>query len=101
MFQEQVRVEDELAIAPWPHLSFGKSADREEIRRVLERAAEDDRFIGQLTHRGSKALQSYDLSLEAKAALLSGDVRWIEGHAGKLDARLRTWLDCRLQQEIW
>jgi hypothetical protein len=43
----------------------------------------------------------YDLSDEAKAALLSGDINWIEDRVGKLDARLRTWLDCRLQQEIW
>ena len=72
-----------------------------EILRVLDRAAEDNGFIAELTHRGAKALESYQLTLKAKAALLSGDIRWIEARVGNLDARLRTWPDCRLQQEIW
>ena len=72
-----------------------------EILRVLDRAAEDNGLIAELTHRGSKALEGYKLTLKAKAALLSGDIRWIEARLGKLNARLRTWLDCRLQQEIW
>jgi hypothetical protein len=72
-----------------------------EILRVLDRAAEDNGFIAELTYQGSKALEGYKLSLKAKAALLSGDIRWIEARLGKLNARLRTWLDCRLQQEIW
>jgi hypothetical protein len=79
-------------------------AEREcnsEIRCVLERAADDNGFIAELTYRGAKALEGYKLTLQAKAALLSGDIRWIEARLGKLDARLRTWLDCRLAQEIW
>jgi len=100
MLQEDVLVLDKLAIAP-PRLDYDRDADGREVLRVLERAAEDDRFIAQLTHRGSDALQGYNLTLEAKAALLSGDVGWIEARVGKLDARLRTWLDCRLQQEVW
>ena len=72
-----------------------------EIVRVLDRAAADNGFIAELTYRGSKALEGYKLTLQAKAALLSGDVRWIEARLGRLDARLRTWLDCRLGQEIW
>ena len=72
-----------------------------EILRVLDRAADDNSFIAELTHRGSQTLEAYRLTLQAKAALLSGDIRWIETRLGKLDGRLRTWLDCRLQQEIW
>ena len=72
-----------------------------EILRVLDRAAADNGFIADLIQRGSKALEGYKLTLKAKAALLSGDIRWIEARVGKLDARQRTWLDCRLQQEIW
>jgi hypothetical protein len=72
-----------------------------EMLRVLERAAGDNSFIAELTHRGSKALEGFRLTMKAKAALLSGDIRWIEARLGRLDARLRTWLDCRLQQEIW
>jgi len=100
MLQEDVLVLDKLAIAT-TRPNYDRDADRREVLRVLERAAEDDRFIAQLTHRGSDALQDYNLTLEAKAALLSGDVGWIEARVGKLDARLRTWLDCRLQQEAW
>lgn len=78
-----------------------QDVNREEILRVLVRAAEDNRFIARLTHRGDKALAPYGLNWREKAALLSGDIRWIEAHLGKLNTRLRTWPDCRLQQEIW
>jgi hypothetical protein len=72
-----------------------------EMLRVLDRAADDNSFIAELTYRGSEALEGFRLTMKAKAALLSGDIRWIESRLGRLDARLRTWLDCRLQQEIW
>lgn len=72
-----------------------------EVVKVLERAAKDPRFIAELTHNGSQALRSYDLTSEEKAALMSGDIKWIERHVGRLSKRQRKWLDCRLQQEIW
>lgn len=75
--------------------------NKETLEAVLDRAASDPAFIAQLTHQGSKALQDYDLTSEEKAALLSGDINWIESHIGKLDDRLKQWLLCRLQQEIW
>jgi hypothetical protein len=74
---------------------------KEGLVGVLERAASDPDFIARLTYQGSKALQDYDLTLEEEAALLSGDINWIEAHVGKLDERLSTWLWCRLQQETW
>lgn len=75
--------------------------ERTEILAVLTRAASDPGYIAQLTYDPSGALQEYDLTQPARAALASGDVRWIEARVGRLDARTRTWLDCRLQQEIW
>jgi hypothetical protein len=88
--------------APYPiRVTVKPRTEEEVLRAVLERAAEDRGFIAELTYQGSDALAPYPLTWEAKAALLSGDVRWVEGKLGKLDARLRTWLDCRLQQEIW
>ena len=88
--------------APLTHPSYNiKGLDRKEILRMLERAAQDNDFIAQLTARGSNALQGYNLSSEAQAALSSGDIGWIEARVGKLDARLSTWLQCRLGQEIW
>ena len=72
-----------------------------ELIRVLERAATDNAFIARLTDEGSGALEGYKLSLAEKAALLSGDIQWIEARTGKLDEQLRTCLWCRLQQESW
>lgn len=87
--------------APWKLFNYAEDTDKREILKVLDRASRDEGFIAQLTYRGSQALKEYRLSIEAKAALLSGDIRWIEALVGKLDARLSTWLNCRLQQEIW
>lgn len=80
---------------------FSTWESRKEIIRLLERAADDTGFIARLTYDGSKALRGYNLTLEEKAALLSGDIRWVEAHIGQLDGHLSTWLWCRLQQEIW
>ena len=85
----------------WPERVDEQEVNKEEIVRVLARAAEDNGFIARLTEHGEDALRGYSLTGQEKAALLSGDIRWIEAHLGKLNARLRTWLDCRLQQEIW
>ncbi len=74
---------------------------RATLMQVLERAADDPNFIARLTYEGSAALREYDLTWEEKAALLRGDIKWIEARVGQLDDRLRTWLWCRLQQEIW
>ena len=101
MFQENVLVRDEPVAIPRIRRGHGRRVHRKEILRVLERAAGDNSFIAQLTYRGGEALQGYDLTWQEKAALLSGDIRWIEARLSKLDARLRTWLDCRLQQEKW
>ena len=68
---------------------------------VLGRAAVDPSFIARLTDDGEAALADYDLTWREEAALLSGDIRWVELHYGKLDAAQRTWLECRLQQEVW
>jgi hypothetical protein len=106
MYQTQVltpnRVAgDHLFTAPSTYSSYIEELDRKEILRVLERAARDNNFIAQLTYRGSDVLRGYNLSSEAQAALSSGDIGWIEARVGKLDARLSTWLQCRLGQERW
>lgn len=74
---------------------------KEAVLAILRRAAEDDTFLAQLADGSAKALKDYNLAWEEAAALSGGDVRWIEAHIGKLDKQLRTWLDCRLQQERW
>lgn len=100
MRAESLAKESDLPLTLWNGLARC-DAGRQEMLRVLERAAEDDDFIALLTYRGSEALRDHDITLEEKAALLSGDIRWIEARVGRLSARLRTWPECRLQQEIW
>ncbi len=68
---------------------------------VLDRASRDPDFITRLTEKGSAALEEYDLSWDEKAALASGDIRWIEGRVGKLSEDRKAWFNCRLQQERW
>ena len=74
---------------------------KETTLEVLRKAADDYGFLAQLSDDAARALESYDLISEEKAALSSGGVRWIENHVGKLDKALMTWLKCRPQQEKW
>jgi hypothetical protein len=97
-------VEDRAGLVLFVPLKLAEAApasERDLILAVLDRAAEDDDYIAQLTYAGDETLAEYPLSPEAKAALLSGDLRWIESRVGELDERLSTWLWCRLGQEIW
>jgi hypothetical protein len=71
------------------------------VLAVLDRAAEDNAFFARLADNPGEALKEYDLTLEEKAAISSGDIRKIESWAGKLDERLKKWLVARLQQEKW
>jgi formate/nitrite transporter len=68
---------------------------------VLARARDDGNFLARLAEDPAKALGEYDLTPEEKAALSSGDIRWIESKLGALDEPLRTWLTARLAQEKW
>jgi DNA-binding NtrC family response regulator len=79
----------------------GPVINKEAIIAVLNRAAEERKFIAKLSDLGSDALWEYNLTPEEEAALVSGDVRWLEDHVGKLDDKLKVWLECRLQQERW
>jgi hypothetical protein len=74
---------------------------KEAILEVLARAADDQKFLARLAADPAKVLKEYNLTLEERAALASGDLRRIESWVGKLDKRLSTWVWCRLQQEKW
>ena len=75
---------------------------KEAILAVLARAAEDSEFLAQLSDNPEAALAGYyTLTQEEIAALISGDIRKIEGWLGKLDKKHATWLWARLQQEKW
>ena len=101
MLSANVLVRQEPATVPQTLRTPQRQGSQTSILDVLDRAASDNHFVAQLTHSGLEALAQYELTWREKAALLSGDIRWIEAHVGKLDARQRRWLECRLQQEMW
>jgi len=68
---------------------------------VLSKARDDSSFLAKLAENPDEAFKGYDLTSEEKAALSSGDIRWIESKLGTLDEPLRTWLTARLSQEKW
>jgi formate/nitrite transporter len=68
---------------------------------VLAKARDDSRFLAKLAEKPGLVLKEYDLTAEEKAALSSGDIRWIESKLGRLDEPLQSWLSARLAQEKW
>ena len=79
-----------------------ESSRKEAILEILALAADDSKFLAELSDNTDKVLaEYYVLSWEERAALASGDIKKIESWVGKLDKRLAKWLYCRLQQETW
>jgi len=74
---------------------------KEEVIRVLERAAVDSEFVSSLFYYGADALQDYELTGPEKLAILTGDIHWIESQLGPLSAVQKRWLESRLGAEIW
>ncbi len=74
---------------------------RKEVTRVLNRASEDRSFWRELMERGSSALQGYQLSMEAKAAIVSGDLGWIKKNIGDLTREQLMFIYKTLEREAW
>ena len=74
---------------------------KDQVLAVLERAAHDAAFVGELFYKGADALEEYELTKHEKLALLTGDIQWIESFVGKLTKDQRRWLEQRLSAEIW
>jgi len=74
---------------------------KDEVIRVLERAAVDSEFVTSLFYYGPEALQDYDLTGPEKLAILTGDIHWIESQIGELTPQQKRWLESRLGAEIW
>jgi len=74
---------------------------KDEVIRVLERAAVDSQFVASLFYYGADALQDYDLTGSEKLAILTGDIHWIENQIGALTPEQKRWLESRLSAEIW
>ena len=74
---------------------------RDEIIRLLERAATDQNLVYELMHVGADALADYELTNAEKLAILTADIEWIEKQVGQLSPAQRKWLDARRSSEIW
>ena len=71
------------------------------VRRVLKLAGTDQDFGQRLLYEGSRVLSGFPLGPQAKAAIVSGDIIWIEKECGELTPTERDWLERRVQAEIW
>ena len=71
------------------------------VKKVLRLASSNQKFGERLLYEGSRVLCGFPLSSEAKAAIVSGDIVWIEKECGELSIDERNWLEHRLEAEIW
>jgi len=78
-----------------------KVIHKDEVLKVLDRAGTDIEFVGALFLKGADALEEYGLTGPEKLAILTGDIAWLEEHAGKLTAQQKRWLEQKLSAEIW
>ncbi|MBU1744751.1 MAG: response regulator [Proteobacteria bacterium] len=74
---------------------------RQEVIRVLDRAYQNQDFWRELMENGSESLQNYRLSRTAKAAIMSGDLKWIRENVGELTEEQLLFIYKRLEREAW
>jgi formate/nitrite transporter len=111
IFLRKERAAEVLATKSWlgrfvtakaqPKKAYALDAETEALISVLAKARDNSTFLAQLSENPDKTLEGYNLTNEAKAALASGDLHWLESRVGFLDEPLRTWLTSRLSQEKW
>lgn len=77
------------------------SIQKREVLKVLNRTSEDEKFWLNLMEEGSSALTGYALSSEAKAAIASGDLKWINENIGELTQKQLMFIYKRLEREAW
>ena len=78
-----------------------KLIQKRHVIEVLNRTADDEDFWMNLMEKGSQALDAYELSVEAKAAIASGDLRWINQNIGELTQKQLMFIYKRLEREAW
>lgn len=76
-------------------------ANRDEVLKLLERAADDPDFAAKLLYHGVEAMEGYKLTQAEKLAILTGDIEWIEKHVGKLTDKQKKWFEHKQSAEIW
>ena len=74
---------------------------RKEVIRVLEQTMSDRVFWKNLMEQGSGMLADFELSAEAKAAIVSGDIGWIRRHVGPVSQNQLAFIYRRLERETW
>ena len=94
--KDEVSIEDILVTTEQDRL-----IQKQEVLRVLDRASQDNSFRLDLLEQGSSALQPYHLSMEAKAAIVSGDLNWIKKHVGELTKDQLQFIYRLLEREVW
>jgi len=78
-----------------------KLIQKREVVAVLERTRRNETFWTALMECGSEVLEGYRLTAEAKAAIVSGDLQWIQKHIGPLSEEQLQFIYKRLEREAW
>ncbi len=95
-------VEETVTSAIEENASTDTNADQGQIvKKVLKKAIDNPDFRLELLENGSAALSQFKLSSEAKAAIASGDVRWVNDNADDITESEKAFLYQRLEREAW
>ena len=87
------------AFDPQAKIPEFKVASVKAVLTMLEKPAEDNKFLAALVKNPAGALSLYGLTPAHREALLRGDMASLEEWIGPLDTRLQIWLKARLKQE--
>lgn len=74
---------------------------KREVLGVLSRAADDEKFWNDLMELGSEALDSFQLISDAKSAIASGDLKWINENVGELNQKQLAFIFKRLERQAY
>ncbi len=74
---------------------------KREVLNVLNRAADDQEFWHELMELGSEALDQAQLISDAKSAITSGDLKWINEHVGELNQKQLAFIFKRLERQAY
>lgn len=78
-----------------------KLIEKRELLSILDRTAEDMDFWRDLMENGPRVLQDYQLSSEAKAAIMCGDLGWFNRNIGELTQKQLMFISTRIGCEVW
>jgi DNA-binding response OmpR family regulator len=79
----------------------GRLIQKREVLNVLNRTSEDKDFWREVMEKGSEALRGYQISNRGKAAISSGDLRWINENVGELTQKQLRFVLKRMEREAW